>query len=235
MSDARTPITLITGARKGIGRHLAEHYVSLGHRVIGCSRQPAEFDLPNYEHVIGDVADEAAVVAICSHVRKQYGGLDHLVNNAGIASMNHSLLTPLATARRIVETNLIGTFLLSREAAKLMKGKKRGRIVNFSTVARPLKLDGEAIYASSKAAVESLTSIMARELAGYGITVNAVGPTPVDTDLTRAVPKDKMQALLDRQAIRRYGTFDDVANVVDFFLSERSGFITGQTVFLGGV
>jgi 3-oxoacyl-[acyl-carrier protein] reductase len=203
--------------------------------VIGCSRQPAEFDLPNYEHVIGDVADEAAVVAICSHVRKQYGGLDHLVNNAGIASMNHSLLTPLATARRIVETNLIGTFLLSREAAKLMKGKKRGRIVNFSTVARPLKLDGEAIYASSKAAVESLTSIMARELAGYGITVNAVGPTPVDTDLTRAVPKDKMQALLDRQAIRRYGTFDDVANVVDFFLSERSGFITGQTVFLGGV
>jgi len=130
---------------------------------------------------------------------------------------------------------LIGTFLLSREAAKLMKTSKRGRIVNFATVARPLKLDGEAIYASSKAAVESLTSIMARELASYGITVNAVGPTPVDTDLTRAVPKEKMQALLERQAIHRYGTFDDVANVVDFFLSERSDFITGQTVFLGGV
>ncbi|CAH2922448.1 MAG: Oxidoreductase, short-chain dehydrogenase/reductase family [uncultured Paraburkholderia sp.] len=235
MSDFYAPITLITGTRKGIGLHLAEHYLSRGHRVIGCSRQPAEFDHPHYEHVLADVADESAVVALSSHVRRHYGGLDHLINNAGIASMNHSLLTPAATARRIVETNLIGTFLLSREAAKLMKGRTRGRIVNFSTVARPLKLGGEAIYASSKAAVESLTSIMAHELASYDITVNAVGPTPVDTDLTRAVPKDKMQALLDRQAIRRYGTFDDVSNVVDFFLSERSSFITGQTVFLGGV
>ena len=235
MSETYVPVTLITGSRKGIGRHLAEHYVARGHRVIGCSRQSAELDSPNYEHVLADVADEAAVVALCAHVRKHYGRIDHLVNNAGIASMNHSMLTPLATARRIIETNLIGTFLLSREAAKLMKTSKRGRIVNFATVARPLKLDGEAIYASSKAAVESLTSIMARELASYGITVNAVGPTPVDTDLTRAVPKEKMQALLERQAIHRYGTFDDVANVVDFFLSERSDFITGQTVFLGGV
>lgn len=235
MSENASPITLITGTRKGIGRHLAQYYASRGHRVIGCSRQPADFALPNYEHVVADVADEAAVGAMFSHVRKQYGGLDHLINNAGIASMNHSLLTPLESVRRIVETNLVGTFLLSREAAKLMRRTKAARIVNFSTVARPLKLDGEAIYASSKAAVESLTAIMARELAAYGITVNAVGPTPVDTDLTRAVPKDKLRALLDRQAIRRYGTFDDVTNVVDFFLSARSAFITGQTVFLGGV
>ncbi|HET9642041.1 MAG TPA: SDR family oxidoreductase [Burkholderiaceae bacterium] len=91
------------------------------------------------------------------------------------------------------------------------------------------------VYASSKAAVESLTSIMARELTAFGITVNVIGPTPIDTDLTRAVPADKMQRLLQRQAIARYGRFEDVANVVDFFLSDRSDFITGQRIFLGGV
>lgn len=234
MSSARQPVTVVTGARKGIGRHLAQHYVARGHRVIGCSRQEADFSLDGYEHMLVDVSDESAIGEMFSTIRKKYDTLDNLINNAGIASMNHCMLTPLDTAQRIVQTNLIGTFLLSREAAKLMR-RSGGRIVNFTTVARPLKLDGEAIYAASKAAVESLTQIMARELANYGITVNAVGPTPVDTDLTRAVPKQKLDALLARQAIPRFGTFEDVANVVDFFLSPGSGFITGQTLFLGGI
>ncbi|WP_208866262.1 SDR family NAD(P)-dependent oxidoreductase [Paraburkholderia lacunae] len=234
MSNARQPITVVTGARKGIGRHLAQHYVAKGHRVIGCSRQAADFSLDGYEHALVDVSDEAAVGEVFSTIRKKYDVLDNLINNAGIASMNHCMLTPLDTAQRIVQTNLIGTFLLSRDAARLMR-RNGGRIVNFTTVARPLKLDGEAIYAASKAAVESLTEVMARELASYGITVNAVGPTPVDTDLTRTVPKQKLDALLARQAIPRFGTFEDVANVVDFFLSPQSAFITGQTLYLGGV
>lgn len=170
-----------------------------------------------------------------SEVRRSYGGLDILVNNAGIASMNHVLATPLKTASKILETNVSGTFLMCREAAKLMMSAKNGRIVNFTTVATPLKLEGEAIYAASKSAVITLTQILARELGSMGITVNAIGPTPVQTDLIARIPKQKIEQLLRRQALPRMGEFCDIANVIDFFIRPESAFVTGQTIFLGGV
>jgi 3-oxoacyl-[acyl-carrier protein] reductase len=149
--------------------------------------------------------------------------------------MNHMMLTPIKTVQSIFSTNVFGTFLFCREAAKLMQKKRRGRIVNFATVATPLRLEGEAAYAASKAAVVSLTEIFARELAEFGITVNAVGPTPVKTDLIRSVPPAKMQALINRQAIRRFGEFADISNAVDFFIRPESDFVTGQVLYLGGV
>lgn len=230
-----SPVTLITGTRKGIGRSLAERYVGLGHAVIGCSRSEPEWTLDGYTHHIADVSDEKAARKIVSSIRKAHGRLDILINNAGIAMMNHSLLTPASAVRDVFETNLLGTFVFCREAAKLMKKNSFGRIVNFSTVAVPLHLEGEAAYVASKAAVVSLTQVLAREFAEYGITVNAVGPTPVQTDLIGAVPAEKIDALLARQAISRLGTLDDVANVVDFFIRPESGFITGQVLYLGGV
>lgn len=228
-------ITFITGTRKGIGKYLAHYYVQKGHLVIGCSRSEIEWSLNGYQHFIGDVSDEKAVKKMFSTIKKQYGKLDHVINNAGIASMNHSLLTPVTTVHHILNTNLVGTFLISREAAKLMKKNNFGRIVNFSTVAVPLKLEGEAIYASSKAAIISLTQILAREFGEFGITVNSIGPTPVKTDLIRSVPEHKIEELLDRQSIKRFGTFEDVANVIDFYLDRKSSFITGQNIYLGGV
>lgn len=228
-------VMLITGTRKGIGRYLAEYYAGRGYQVIGCSRGAADWEADGYEHVECDVTDEKGALRLFAHIRKTYGRLDCLMNNAGIASMNHSMLTPVDTVRRVFDTNVIGTFLFSREAAKLMKAGGFGRIVNFATVATPLRLEGEAAYAASKAAVVSLTEVLAKELAPFGITVNSVGPTPVETDLIRSVPKDKMDRLLARQAIPRFGTFDDVVNAIDFFVRRESGFVTGQTIYLGGV
>jgi 3-oxoacyl-[acyl-carrier protein] reductase len=229
------PITLITGTRKGIGKYLAEYYLQQGHKVIGCSRQEPDWSLEGYTHYTLDIADEAAVKQLFSEIRQQHGRLDHLINNAGIASMNHTLLTPIETVQKILNTNVIGTFLFCREAAKVMKKHRYGRIVNFTTIAVPLKLAGEAAYVASKAAVLSLTEVLAREFGEMGITVNAVGPVPIATDLIRAIPQDKIDQLLQRQSIQRLGTFEDVVNVVDFFLRKESNFITGQNLYLGGV
>lgn len=228
-------VMVVTGARKGIGRFLAEHYAERGFVVVGCSRSPSELQLPGYRHYCLDVADESTVKRMFLEVSREFGRVDVLLNNAGIASMNHFLLTPLATAQKLVNTNFLGTFLLCREAAKLMRRNRSGRIVNFTTVATPLNLEGEAVYAATKAAVESLTRVAARELAEFNITVNAVGPTPIKTDLTRTVPQEKLDALIERQAIRRFGEYRDVLNVIDFFIRPESDFVTAQVVYLGGI
>ena len=149
--------------------------------------------------------------------------------------MNHLLTTSTSTVSKIYDPNFLGTFIYSRGVSKIMMKQKNGRIVNFTTVAKPLNLDGEAIYASSKAAIESLTKISAKELASFNITVNAIGPTPIKTDLIKAVPKEKMDDLLEKQAIKRFGEFEDIINVVDFFCKKESDFITAQVIYLGGV
>ena len=168
-------------------------------------------------------------------VKREFGKIDALINNAGIASMNHFLTTPFDSVKKVFETNFFGTFLFSREVGKVMMKQKYGRIVNYTTVASALRLEGEAIYAASKSAIENLTQTLSKELAPFNITVNALGPTPIKTDLIKAVPQDKINALLERQAIKRFGNFGDIKNAVDFFIDEKSDFITGQILYLGGV
>jgi 3-oxoacyl-[acyl-carrier protein] reductase len=228
-------IILITGTRKGIGRSLAEHYLALGDTVIGCSRQVSDLAHANYTHHTLDIADEKAVISMVRATKKAHGRIDVLINNAGIASMNHCLTTSLSSLQNVLSTNITGTFLFTREVAKAMKKQGAGRIVNFSTVATPLHLEGEAIYAASKAAVENLTKTLAKELAPFGITVNAIGPTPIPTDLIKTVPKEKMDDLVQKQAVKRLGTLEDVRHVIDFFIDEKSDFITAQVLYLGGI
>jgi len=227
------PVTVITGTRKGIGRFLAQHYVERGHIVVGCSRGDVDWSLENYEHVQLDVADEDAVRDLFGRVRS-YGRLDHLINNAGVAYMNHSLLTPGSTVSAILDTNVLGGFLFCREAARLMQRRRFGRIVNFTSAAVPLKLDGEAAYAASKAAVVTLTEVLARELGPLGVTVNAIGPGLVSTDLIRGLSDEKLEQVLARHAIPRLATLEEVAGVIDFLIAPESGIVTGQSIYLGG-
>lgn len=228
-------IIIITGTRKGIGRYLAEQYLHEGDIVYGCSRRICDIEHPNYHHTRLDVSEETEVVSFIRNVYKNHKRIDVLINNAGCASMNHFLLTPYDTAKKVFNTNFFGTFLMCREAAKFMVKAKTGRIVNYSTVAVALNLHGELVYSASKAAIEQLTRVLADEIGESGVTVNAVGPTPIDTDLIKNVPENKLQELLSHQCIKRFGQFEDVKNVIDFFLKPESSFITAQTIYLGGV
>ena len=226
---------VITGATRGIGLVLAEHFLTAGDEVIGCGRTPTTLFHPNYTHRCVDVTSGDEVDEFFEELSERPGKLDALINNAGIASMNSLALTPLETARRIVDTNLLGSFSFTRAALRLMRGSGTARIVNFTSVAVPLSLEGEAIYAASKSAVETLTRIAARELAPFGITCNAVGPSPIQTGLVAGVPRHKLQALIDAQPIPRWAVPADVINVVDFFLRPESSMVTGQVIYLGGV
>lgn len=228
-------VMLITGTRKGIGKSLAEYYLQKDFIVVGCSRGESDLSIEGYRHFCLDVANEGEVKLLFRDIQKNYGRLDVLINNAGVASMNHSLLTPISTVKNILETNVVGTFLFSREAAKIMRKNSYGRIVNFVTFAIPFKLEGEAIYAASKAAVVTLTQILSREYAPYNITVNAVAPPAVKTDLIRGVASNKLEVLLKRQSINRFGTPKDVCNVIDFFLQNESSMINGEVIYVGGI
>jgi len=228
-------VALVTGTRRGIGRFLAESLLRQGFRVVGCSRQPADWKADGYIHQQADVSREDDVRALVGSIRQDFGRLDVAVNNAGVASMNAALLTPTDTVDRVMATNFRGTVLVCREAAKLMIPRRSGRIVNLGTVAVPLRLEGEALYAASKSAVITYSQVLARELGPLGITVNVVGPSPVDTDLIRGVPKQSIDRIVQAQAVKRLGSFEDVANVVDFFVRPESDFVTGQVLYLGGV
>jgi 3-oxoacyl-[acyl-carrier protein] reductase len=226
---------LITGTRKGIGRHLAETYARRGYLVEGCSRGAASFEAEGYTHTEMDITDEKAVKAWISSVSRRHGRIDCVLNNAAVASMNHVLLTPAKTANRMLAVNVTATMLVCRDAAKVMMRRRYGRIVNFTTIVDPIGLAGEAIYAASKSAVKTFTRILAFELGAWGITCNSFGATPIMTDMIKGVPQDKIDAVVNNLAIKRLGSLDDCVNVCDFFINPLSDNITAQVIYLGGV
>jgi len=230
---SNNPVMVITGTRKGIGKGLVEYYLGLGYTVIGCSRKETDIKNSNYYHYCLDIVDEKAVINMFSDIRNKHGRIDVLINNAGVASMNHSFLIPVNIMKCIFETNVIGTFICSRESAKIMSERKYGRIINFTSFAVPFKLEGEAVYASSKAAVVTMTEILSKEYAPFGVTVNAVSPPAMKTDLIKNVPENIMNNLLKRQTIHRYGNIEEVAGVIDFLL--KSSIITGEVIYMGGI
>ena len=212
------PLALITGTSQGLGLALAERLLADGWIVHGFARSPQPLAHERFTAHVVDITDEAAVRVAVATVASA-GQIDLLINNAGTASMNALLLTPAAVAERLMRVNYLGTFHCLQAVGKVMVRQRAGRVINVTTVAVPLSLEGEAAYVASKAAVEALTKVAARELAASGIIVSAVGFGPIDTQLTRAVPKAALAKINDAIG-RPQGT--TLAAAVDFFMSRLS-------------
>lgn len=229
-------IVLVTGARRGVGRLLVEHFLAEGAQVVGLSRHADDGHAhERYTPIAADVAEATQVVAAFEQIRKRFGRVDIVVNNAAVLTSQYSMIMSPSAAAAMVQTNLLGTFLVSREAAKLMRKGKWGRIVNVGSMAASLEPIGDSVYAATKAAVSTLANVMAKEFGPLGITCNTLGITAIATDMLAQLPKDRIDGVVGSLPLPRYAEPDDLFNVVDFFASERSGYITAQTVFLGGV
>jgi 3-oxoacyl-[acyl-carrier protein] reductase len=233
---AEQRVALITGSSRGIGRHLVQHLVARNFEVVGCSRSAVEsMEAANHTHVVADVGLEEDIAKLFRAIRTKYGRLDIVINNAAVnPAIGLSMLTTRSAATETLMTNVLGTFSVSREAAKLMMRGKWGRIINFSSMAARHEVAGEAIYSASKAAIQTLTRVMAKEFYRYGITCNAIAPAAIETDMMNAVPRDALREILARNAIPEMGRLEDVSNAVDWLIQPESQAVTGQVIFLGG-
>lgn len=228
------PLAIVTGTSRGLGRALAERLLAEGWTVHGFSREPDGWARPGFVAHAVDVGDPAAVRAAVAAVTADGATIDLLVNNAGIAAMNALLLTPPEVAAELTRVNYLGTFHCLQAAGKAMVRARRGRILNVTTVAVPLALEGEAAYVASKAAVEALTRVAARELGPHGVLVAAVGLGPVDTRLTRGVGAESL-ARLNARIGRPAGT--TVAEAADFLFRQAvdPGLVGGSIHYLAAL
>lgn len=229
-------VVLVTGARRGIGAVISDHFEQRGAQVVGFSRHVD--DVPKSDRrldVAVDVGDAGSVSAGFQEIRKRFGKLDICINNAAVLTSQYAMIMPAASAKAMVETNLLGTFLVSREAAKLMRKGRWGRIVGVSSMAVSLEPMGDSVYAATKAAITTLAHVMAKELAATNITCNTMGITAFETDMLSQLPRDKVDAVISTLPLARMAAREDVAHVLDFFCGPGSECITAQTVYLGGV
>ena len=238
MDDATTyadKVIVVTGARKGIGQMLATHFLDGGGAVIGVSRGDGSINHPRYTHHSVDVGDDKAVRDFFMQIARSTGKVDIVVNNAAVLTSIHAMLMPASRAEDMVRTNILGVLYMSREAAKLMRKARWGRIINIGSMASTLEPIGDSMYAASKSAGITLTGVLAKELAGHGITVNTLAVTGFETDMLAQLPRDKIDGVIAGLPLPRYATAPDITNVIDFFASDRSDYITAQTIYLGGV
>ena len=169
-----------------------------------------------------------------SALRTTVKTIDIVVNNAAVLTAQYAMIMPAGAAQAMVNLNLLAPFLVAREAAKLMRKSKSGRIINISSMAVSLEPEGDSVYAACKAGLTTLSNILAKEFASFNVTCNTLGITAIETDMLKQLPREKIDAVVARLPIPRYATADDILNVIDFFASERSGYITAQTVIWAG-
>ena len=241
---AKDRVALVTGAASGIGLATARRLLEAGWKVAAVDRDEkalaslaGELKLPRRLFTSAlDVTDEAAAEKAVAMTGEALGGLDGVVNSAGIAADIHALETPVALLRKILDVNVVGTFIVARAAARIMKDRGGGAIVNIASVSGLRGGKGRSAYGASKGAVVVLTQVLANDLARYNIRVNAVAPGPVETPMVKAVHTAADRALWLRHVpMRRYAEPDEIASVIEFLLDgTRSGYVTGEIVAVDG-
>ncbi|MBB5666817.1 SDR family oxidoreductase [Rhizobium leguminosarum] len=242
-SNENGKVALITGASRGIGAAVAQRLARDGFTVVinySGNTAPAEELAREIEQAGGKALTEKADVSDAQAVRRMFdaaeiafGGIDVLVNNAGIMMLSSLAEADDANFDRQIAVNLKGTFNTLREAASRLRDG--GRIINFSTSVVGLKLETYGVYAATKAAVETLTAIMAKEMRGRNITVNAIAPGPVATDLFLNGKSEELVARMAKMnPLERLGTPEDIAAAVAFLAGPDGGWINGQTLRANG-
>ena len=235
---------LVTGASRGIGRQIALTLAKYGDDVIinynGSARKAEEVAEEiramgrRAETVQCSVADFEACKEMAEFALKAFGHIDILVNNAGITRDNLLMRISESDFDAVIDTNLKGTFNTIHHFYKTFLKQRSGRIINLSSVTGILGNAGQANYAASKAGVIGLTKSVARELAGRNITVNAVAPGFIDTEMTQAMTETAKEAVLSQIPMKRVGQTEDIAETVAFLASDRARYITGQVISVDG-
>jgi 3-oxoacyl-[acyl-carrier protein] reductase len=226
---------LVTGSRRGVGRIIADHFLDEGASVIGLARGAATITRPGYRHIQADVGDPAQIAEAFAAMRKASAAVDIVVNNAAVLTSQYALIMPPGAAQAMVNVNLLGPFLIAREAAKSMRKSKWGRIINIGSMAASLEPVGDSMYAATKAGLSTLANVMAKEFGAFNVTCNTLAITAIETDMLNQLPREKIDEIIAKLPVPRFARPDDILNVVDFLASERSGYVTAQTIFLGGV
>lgn len=230
----KQPVTLVTGASRGIGRAVAERLARDGHRVINLSRSKPKGEFPGESHAV-DLGDPEAAKRVLAEVAAKQP-VDNLVNNAAVALMAPIESLPMADLDRMLDLNLRAAILAAQAVLPGMRKRRKGRIVNIASRAQ-LGKPGRSGYGATKAALVSITRTWALELAREGINVNAIAPGPIATELftdTNPPGAPSTKAFLAAVPMGRMGTPEEVAGAVAFLLGPDSSYVTGQTLYVCG-
>lgn len=235
----RNKIVLITGSSRGVGLEITKHFLKHGATVIGLSRGESLFNHNHYHHFAVNIGDPESIVnCFKKEIGKNFKRIDIVINNAAVMTSQYSMIMPIKNAIDMVNVNLLGVFFVSREAAKLMRNKEPGRIINIGSMASSLEPIGDSIYAATKAGISSLANVMAKELSSMNITCNTLAISAIETDMLNshsAAAQVKIKEIIESLPIPRIAKADDILNVIDFFAAERSSYVTAQTIYLGGI
>ncbi|NJD55559.1 MAG: SDR family oxidoreductase [Nitrospirae bacterium] len=233
------PVALVTGGTKGIGREISRTLSRKGMRVymnFSGDRDAAEAARQelNAETVQADVSDQEQVNAMISAIIEKEDRLDILVNNAGIIRDGLLMLMPAKNWHRVIEVNLNSVYYCSKAALRPMVANRWGRIINIISPSALMGRAGQTNYAASKGGILGFTRSLAREVARYGITVNAVSPGVIETELTSTMEEKVRREFISMIPAGRFGTPEEVARAVSFLISDEAGYITGEYLSVDG-